>query len=52
MLHASVVFLVGCGMIALGLITPTMYDIGIVVVLIGLVGLTVRVGDLLRWLRS
>jgi hypothetical protein len=43
---------VGCGLIALGLITPTMYDIGIVVVLIGLVGFTVRIGDLLRWLRN
>lgn len=52
MLHATVVFLLGCGMIALGLITPTMYDIGIVVVVIGLVGFAVRFGDLLRWLRS
>jgi hypothetical protein len=29
-----------------------MYDIGIVVIIIGLVGLAVRSVDVLRWLRS
>jgi hypothetical protein len=52
LLSAGVVFLIGCGLTALGLITPTMYDIGIVVIIIGLVGVAVRFGDVIRWLRG
>jgi hypothetical protein len=52
LLHAGLVFLIGCGLTALGLVTPTMYDIGIVVILIGLVGLVVRSVEILRWLRD
>jgi hypothetical protein len=52
LLSAGVVFLIGCGLTALGLVTPTMYDIGIVVIVIGLVGLAVRSADFLRWLRD
>lgn len=52
MLAAMAVFLLGCGLTALGLVTPTMYDIGIVVVIIGVVGVVVRAIDWLRWLRT
>jgi hypothetical protein len=52
LLYAGLVFLIGCGLTALGLVTPTMYDIGIVVILIGLVGVAVRSLDFLRWLRN
>jgi hypothetical protein len=51
-LLAGLVFLLGCGLTAFGLLSPTMYDIGIVVIIIGLVGLAVRSVDVLRWLRS
>jgi hypothetical protein len=51
-LAASLVFLLGCGLTTLGLVTPTMYDIGIVVIIIGLVGVAVRFADVVRWLRT
>jgi hypothetical protein len=51
MIAAGVVFLLGAGLTALGLVSPTMYDIGIVVMLLGAVGFAVRTIDWLRWLR-
>ncbi|HEY2297060.1 MAG TPA: hypothetical protein VGH43_04990 [Jatrophihabitans sp.] len=51
-LLAGLVFLLGCGLTAFGLLSPTMYDIGIVVIIIGLVGVAVRSVDVLRWLRG
>jgi hypothetical protein len=49
-LAATAVFLLGVGLTALGIVTPTMYDIGIIVIFIGLIGLAVRTIDWLRWL--
>lgn len=51
MIAAAVVLLLGAGLTALGLVNPTMYDIGIVVLLIAFVGVAVRVVDWWRWLR-
>jgi hypothetical protein len=44
------VVLLGFGLIALGLLEPDMYVIGIVVVLIGAIGATIRGIEWLRWL--
>lgn len=52
MIAAGLLFLAGLGMIALGLVEQTMYDIGIIVVLIASIGLVVRLFDLRKWLRS
>jgi hypothetical protein len=51
MIAAVLVLLLGAGMTALGLVEPTMYDIGIMVMLLGLVGVGIRSCELLRWLR-
>jgi hypothetical protein len=51
MLAAMVVVLLGAGLTALGLLVPTMYDIGIMVMLLGIVGVGIRSIDLLHWLR-
>jgi hypothetical protein len=52
MLAAFGVVLLGLAIGALGLITPTMYDVAVVVVFIGLIGIAVRALDLARWIRS
>lgn len=52
MIAASLLLLAGFGLIALGLVQHTMYDIGIVVVLIASIGLAVRMVDVLKWLRQ
>lgn len=52
MIAASLLLLAGLGLIALGLFQHTMYDIGIVVVLIAGVGLAVRMIDMFKWLRQ
>ncbi|MEO3937595.1 hypothetical protein V3N99_12670 [Dermatophilaceae bacterium Soc4.6] len=51
MIAASLMLLAGFGLIALGLVQHTMYDIGAVVVVIAAVGLAVRTVDVVRWLR-
>ena len=52
MFAAGSLMLVGFGVIALGLVAPTMYDIGIVVLLIASIGIVVRIADWWRWLRD
>lgn len=52
MFAALAVFLLGAGLTALGLVTPTMYDVGIMVMLISAIGFAVRTVDWLRWLRD
>ena len=52
MIAALAVFLIGAGLTALGLVFPTMYDIGIMVIFIGVIGFVVRTIDWLRWLRD
>jgi hypothetical protein len=53
MLVAMGMVLLGLGVTFLGIVEPTMYDVGIVVVFVGLVGVGVRLGDwLIRWRRS
>lgn len=47
----SVVFL-GLGLGALGLLEPDLYVIGLLVVLVGGVGVLVRLVDWARWLRG
>jgi hypothetical protein len=47
---AMAVFLVGAVLTALGPLEPTMYDIGIMVMFLGSVGIAVRTVELLRWL--
>jgi hypothetical protein len=49
---AMAVVLVGGACAALGLVEPTMYDIALVVIFVGLVGVVVRLVDWLRWLRG
>jgi hypothetical protein len=49
-LAATALLLFGAGCIALGLVEQEMYDVGIVVVLVALVGLGVRFVDWMRWL--
>jgi hypothetical protein len=51
MLWAIAVFMFGAGLTALGIVTPTMYDVGIMVMFIGAIGIAVRAADWLRWLR-
>jgi hypothetical protein len=48
---AAMVVVLGVGLGALGLVTPTMYDIAVVVVFIGLIGVAVRAVDAIRWIR-
>ena len=52
MLVAMAVFLFGCGLTALGIVESAMYDIGICVMFIGVVGLAVRTIEWIRWLRE
>lgn len=51
MLMATGVVLLGLGLTFLGIVEPTMYDVGIVVVFIGLVGVGVRFVDWIVWWR-
>lgn len=50
MLEALAVVLLGGAIFAVGIVLQPFYDIGIVVVLIGLVGVAVRGGSWIRWL--
>ena len=50
MIAAWGVLLLGGVLTALGLLEPTMYDIGLMVVFVGAIGVTVRGIELLRWL--
>jgi hypothetical protein len=47
---ALMVTLVGFGIVALGLVQQDFYEIGIVVVFIGGVGVLIRTVEWLRWL--
>jgi hypothetical protein len=51
MIAAVAVVLLGAGLTGLGLLEPTMYDIGIMVMILGIVGVVIRSIELLRWLR-
>lgn len=48
---ATLVVLLGVGIGALGVVEPDMYVVGILVVLIGGVGVLVRLVDWVRWVR-
>jgi len=50
MAAALLVTLVGFGIVALGLVQQDFYEIGVVVVFIGGVGVLVRTAEWLRWL--
>jgi len=50
MLAATALLLFGGLCIGLGVVEPEMYDVGIMVVFVALIGLGVRVVDWLRWL--
>jgi len=50
LIAAMAVFFVGVVLTALGPLQPTMYDIGIMVMLLGSVGIAVRTVELVRWL--
>jgi len=51
-LQAVGVFLLGVLITASGLLVATMYDIGIVVMVVGAMGVLIRFIDWLRWLRT
>jgi hypothetical protein len=50
--QALCVVLLGLGLGALGLLEPDLYVIGLLVVLVGGVGVLVRLVDWVRWLRG
>jgi hypothetical protein len=50
MVAAVAVFVLGAVLTALGTLAPTMYDIGIMVMFLGSVGIAVRTVELVRWL--
>ncbi len=50
MLEALAVTVLGAGLFAIGIALQPFYDIGIIVILIGLVGVAVRGGSWIRWL--
>ncbi len=52
MLAALVVTLLGIGISAAGLLQSALYDIGIMLTFLGLIGVLVRFVDWLRWLRD
>lgn len=52
MIAAGLLLLTGFGLTALGLVEHTMYDIGIIVVLIAAVGVVVKLVDWITWLRD
>ena len=52
MIEALVVLLLGALITALGLVQSTFYDVGAIVLLVGLVGVFVRAVDVLRLLRD
>jgi hypothetical protein len=49
---AALFFLFGAGLTASGVLWSGMYDIGILVMVVGLVGVAVRLGHWVGWLRS
>ena len=42
MIEAGLVVLFGAGLMVLGIVESTLYDIGVVVILVGLIGVLVR----------
>jgi Sec-independent protein secretion pathway component TatC len=50
MIAAMAVFFLGAVITATGLLEPTMYDIGIMVMFLGSIGIAVRTVELARWL--
>lgn len=49
---ALTVFVLGCGIGALGLVEEDLYVIGAVIAVIGAIGVLVRFADLYRWTRE
>lgn len=49
---ATLVILVGIGIGALGLVENEMYMVGVIIVFIGVMGMVVRVGEMLPWVRQ
>jgi hypothetical protein len=49
MLAAGATVALGVGLCLIGFAVPTMVDIGVAVILIGLVGVAVRGIDVVRW---
>jgi hypothetical protein len=52
MFSALMVVLLGLGLGALGLLLPDMYVVGLIVVLIGGIGVLVRLGESFRWIHE
>ena len=50
MLASAAVFLFGLGLCMIGFAVPTMDDVGIVVMIIGMVGFGVRAFEVARWI--
>jgi len=50
MLAALCVIAFGVGLCMIGFAVPTMVDVGVAVILVGFVGVAVRIGDFVRWL--
>jgi hypothetical protein len=51
MMSAGALFLLGCGLTAVGIVWPDMYDVGILIAIVAAIGIVVRVGDWARvWL--
>ncbi|MCW2717258.1 hypothetical protein [Pseudonocardia sp.] len=52
MFSALMVVLLGLGLGALGLLLPDMYVVGLIVVLIGGIGVLVRLSESFRWIHE
>lgn len=52
MVVAGLVTLLGIGITVGGLLQPDLYDIGVMVTFLGAIGVLVRAGEWLRWLRQ
>lgn len=52
MLSVLLVFLVGAGFTGWGVVWSSAYDIGVLMIFISLIGLCVRLGQWLLWLRK
>ncbi len=52
MLEATLIFALGIAIGLLGILVQPLYDVGAIIILIGLVGILTRLGGLLLWLRD
>jgi hypothetical protein len=48
-IEAFLVVLLGAGLMALGTVESTMYDIAVVVILVGLIGILIRAVEWAKW---